>query len=209
MTAEFNTMLETIQQMVVKAGRLYLDASGDGESRSELYEIDVQVNKMERRIRKRIIAHLSLQGAAVDLPHCLLLMSLVKDAERLGDYAKNIAEIRDLHPGMLPAGDLLNEIGEIRFAVESIFDNLAEVFNTSDRDRAIEFIQAGRLLTQRADALLQGISRSSHEASVVTALVLGARYYKRTAGHLLNILSSVVMPLHKLDYYDERELESP
>jgi hypothetical protein len=33
--------------------------------------------------------------------------------------------------------------------------------------------------------------------------VLGTRYYKRIGGHVLNILSSVVMPLHKLDYYDE------
>ena len=37
-------------------------------------------------------------------------------------------------------------------------------------------------------------------------MVLATRYYKRFAGHVLNILSSVVMPLHKLDYYDEDEI---
>jgi hypothetical protein len=35
---------------------------------------------------------------------------------------------------------------------------------------------------------------------------LGCRYYKRIGGHVLNILSSVVMPLHKIDYYDEDEI---
>ena len=35
---------------------------------------------------------------------------------------------------------------------------------------------------------------------------LAARFYKRIAAHVLNVLSSVVMPLHKLDYYDEKRL---
>ena len=37
-------------------------------------------------------------------------------------------------------------------------------------------------------------------------LVLCARYYKRIGGHALNVLSAVVMPLHKVDYYDEDEI---
>ncbi len=32
------------------------------------------------------------------------------------------------------------------------------------------------------------------------------RSYKRISGHVLNVLSSVVMPLHKIDYYDEDEV---
>jgi len=38
-------------------------------------------------------------------------------------------------------------------------------------------------------------------------VVLAARYYKRIESHLLNILSGVVMPLHKLDYFDEDALD--
>jgi hypothetical protein len=37
--------------------------------------------------------------------------------------------------------------------------------------------------------------------------VLLTRFYKRIAAHLSNVLSVVVMPLHKIDYFDERELE--
>ena len=36
-------------------------------------------------------------------------------------------------------------------------------------------------------------------------MVLLTRFHKRLGAHLLNILSSVVMPLHKLDFYDGRE----
>jgi hypothetical protein len=37
--------------------------------------------------------------------------------------------------------------------------------------------------------------------------VLLTRFYKRIAAHLSNVLSAVVMPLHKLDYFDEREVD--
>jgi phosphate uptake regulator len=39
------------------------------------------------------------------------------------------------------------------------------------------------------------------EAVLYTLL---ARYLKRVCLHLSNIASSVVMPLHKLDYFDEK-----
>ena len=35
-------------------------------------------------------------------------------------------------------------------------------------------------------------------------MVLLTRFYKRVGGHLLNVVSSVVMPLHKVDFYDEQ-----
>ena len=36
--------------------------------------------------------------------------------------------------------------------------------------------------------------------------MLLTRFYKRVGAHLVNILSSVVMPLHKVDFFDEAEL---
>jgi hypothetical protein len=50
------------------------------------------------------------------------------------------------------------------------------------------------------------IAGSEHLACAAVHLTLGARFYKRINGHLLNFLSSVIMPLHKLDYYDESAL---
>jgi hypothetical protein len=50
------------------------------------------------------------------------------------------------------------------------------------------------------------IARSQYDATDATAIALGTRYYKRIGGHVLNVLSSIVMPLHKIDYYDEDEV---
>jgi phosphate uptake regulator len=88
-----------------------------------------------------------------------------------------------------------------------VFAQTADVFAKSDQEEAIELIRQGRELTHRCDLLVGRIARSEYDASSATATVLGTRYYKRIAAHILNVLSSVVMPLHKLDYYDERVLE--
>ncbi len=61
-------------------------------------------------------------------------------------------------------------------------------------------------LAKRCDSLLERIAKSDYGAGTTTALVLGARYYKRIGAHVLNILSSIVMPVHKLDYFDEDEI---
>ena len=71
----------------------------------------------------------------------------------------------------------------------------------------MQMIQQGRDTAHRCDVLITKIGRAGYEGAMTAALVLATRYYKRIGGHVMNILSSVVMPLHKIDYYDEDELE--
>ena len=51
--------------------------------------------------------------------------------------------------------------------------------------------------------LVLPIRHGDHDAATTTALILGTRYYKRIGGHVLNVLSRVVVPLDEVDYYDE------
>jgi phosphate transport system protein len=207
MGENFTEMLKTAYEMTLAAGDIYFGDADSPENRTGIYQRDVHVNKMERTIRKQVIAHLSLAGTSASLPYCLLLMSLVKDVERLGDYAKNLSEVRDYHPDPLPDDDFVGELREIRSGTESAFAATADVFTTADRARALELTRVGRELTHRCDALIERVASGNYNAREAVALAMGARYYKRIAAHVLNVLSSVVMPLHKLDYYDEDVLE--
>ena len=208
MGRNFTEMLKTTYEMTVAAGDVYFGDAESPEERTFIYKRDVSVNKMERTIRRQVIAHLSLAGTSTSLPYCLLLMSLVKDVERLGDYAKNLSEVRDYHPDPLPEDDFVGELREVRGRTETAFAATADVFTTSDRERALELTREGRELTHRCDALIARVAGSDYSAREAVAVVMGARYYKRIAAHVLNVLSSVVMPLHKLDYYDEDVLGS-
>jgi phosphate uptake regulator len=208
MGGKFTEMVNLAYTMTLEAGDVFFRMDSAPEERSRIYKADVQVNKFERTIRKQVIAHLSISGNTPSLPYCLLLMSLVKDVERIGDYAKNLAEAPEFNQVPLPDDEILMELREIRKGVETAFAVTADVFQSSDRDRALFLIRQGRDLTHRCDALIVRIAQSDYPANLAAATVLGSRYYKRIGAHALNILSSIVMPLHKLDYYDEKEIDT-
>ena len=205
MRDSFAEMLALTYQMTLSAGEMYFGKHVTPEERTRLYQRDVQVNMLERSIRKRLVVHLTVHETRCDVSYALLLMTLVKDLERIGDYCKNLSEVVDLQPEPLPDGEIVRELRDIRKGVEDAFHALSQILSTSDRDQALHFIQRGREIAHRCDALITTISHSEHDATT-TALVLGTRHYKRIGGHVLNLLTSSVMPLHKVDYYDEEEV---
>jgi phosphate uptake regulator len=202
---DFTRMTNIAHEMTVASGQIYFGESG-AVDRAQIYEMDIEVNQLERGVRKQVASHLSLSGHQVDMPYCLLLMSLVKDVERIGDYAKNLSEVGDFCPLPLPEDDIKFELLDIRHGVEDITKSMTEALDISDTDHALELIKQGRDTSRRCKLLVQDIAKGSCEACVTTAQILGCRYYKRIGGHALNVLTSVVMPLHKVDYFDEEEI---
>lgn len=206
MGENFARMLSLTYEMTRVAGDIYFTGKATPEERDRIYRQDIEVNKLQRTIRKQVVAHLAIRGSGPDLPYCLFLTSLVKDVERLGDYAKNLTEVMDFHPHPVPEDEIGRELRAIREGIEGAFGQAAEMLESPDRNLALRLIKDGRTLGKRCDELIEKIARGPHSASTTTALALGARYYKRIGGHVLNLLSSVVMPLHKLDYFDEDEI---
>ena len=202
----FSAMLTLANSMTVAAGEMFFTGSASPEARTHLYQRDVRLNQLQRKVRKQVVVHLSTSGDRLDVPYSVLLISLVKDVERIGDYAKNLSEIIDIHPAALAEDEITLELQEIRRGVEDAFEALSGVFASSDRERAVDLIEQRRDAAHRCDALIERIALSDYDARIATALALGTRYYKRIGGHVLNILSSVVMPIHKIDYYDEDEM---
>lgn len=208
MGTDFGKMLDLSHDITMRAGKVFFGESPEAEERTQISKRDVKINQFERRIRKQVIAHLTLGADAGDVPYCLLLMSIVKDVERLGDYAKNLGSVHYDGGAAIPEDENGDELRDIRRIVEGTFAEAREVFTSSDSESATALILQGRDVNKRCDLLISDIARSDYDAATATSMVLGARYYKRIESHLLNILSGVVMPLHKLDYYDERFMDT-
>ncbi|HEX2189691.1 MAG TPA: hypothetical protein VHG51_12370, partial [Longimicrobiaceae bacterium] len=71
-------------------------------------------------------------------------------------------------------------------------------------------VGAGERQHARGDALLghfdQRVSamiRADDQGPQAVARALAYRYLKRVVAHLMNLLSAVIMPLDRLDYFDE------
>ena len=206
MEQTFLESLELSRELTEVAGVHFFERPATAEERAQVHERDVELNKLQRRLRKQVIAHVTLNTNRQDAQHGLLWMSLIKDVERIGDYCKNLVEIYEEGGGPLPDDENTAELREIRAVAEELCNAAGQVLEESDSTRAIELIRRGRESNRRCDALVRRISQGPYDAATTTTLALGTRYYKRIQSHILNVLSSVVMPLHKLDYYDERAL---
>jgi phosphate transport system protein len=202
----FSEMLKLATELSQAAGVYYFDDRPTPDDRTAIYKQDIRLNQLQRRVRKQVITHLTLNTARGHAAYGLLLMSLVKDVERIGDYCKNLVEIYDEGGGPLPGDENEAELREIRAIVEESLQAADRVFTESDTPTALDLMRQGRDVNRRCDALVTRIAQSDYGAATTTTLVLGTRYYKRIQSHLLNVLSGVVMPLHKVDYYDEDAL---
>lgn len=203
----------TIQQMLADDRRAFELAMAAllGEVpvdsvRTDVKQTDHRVNEGERTIRRELVIHASVAGA-LDTPALLVYMSVVKDIERIGDYAKNLLDI---------ARDRVTLQGhenwpERRDAILRLMDATAQTFEQRDVARARELLDEQDALLDRFDDEVSALVRGEDTGGEEIARALALRYLKRIVAHMTNILSSVVMPLDRLDYFDEdpedREIE--
>jgi len=173
----------------------------------QISKTDVGVNKAQRRVRKGLLVHASVHGANADLPMVLSSMSIVKDAERIGDYAKNIWDIADAGLDLSESDDIAKLIN-YRDRTSTMIGEAARVFRERDVDAAHRMIQESDGIQDEYDA---GVRKMLTEAEIglpdAVARALLFRYLKRITGHAMNVLTSLVMPLHRLDFYDEKKAD--
>lgn len=170
----------------------------------EIKTTDVGVNKAERAVRRALLVHVSVRGAKADLPLVLASMSIVKDVERIGDYAKNIWDLAAEGIDFSVAPDR-DDLLAWRDRVSKFIDETARTFRERDADAAHEMIPVLDDVLDQCDAMInaQLDSDGSPRDAVPRALLF--RYLKRIVAHLMNVLTSLVMPIDRLDYYDEKK----
>ncbi len=199
---------ETIVGMVRDSRVVYDTASeavfGGGKSKQAKQAVrstDWGINKAQRDVRRALLLHASVT-AAVDLPLVLVYMSVVKDVERIGDYAKNIYDLAKYGANFDAAEDRA-ELEHYRDAVGQLIDDAAEVFEHRDVERAQRLIDKADGFLDDHDAHVKAAYRSDGSASDAVARALYFRYLKRITAHVMNLMTSLVLPPDRLDYYDE------
>lgn len=173
----------------------------------QISKTDVGINRAQRKVRKELVVHASVRGAGADLPMVLSSMSIVKDVERIGDYSKNIWDIADA--GMdLSSADDIGVLIKYRDQTSSMIADTARAFRQRDVEAAHRMIQEADGVTDGYDAGIRDLLASSGtEAADAVARALLYRYLKRINAHCTNVLTSLVMPVHRLDFYDEKKAD--
>ncbi len=173
----------------------------------DIYDEDSEVNKYQREVRKDVFNHLVMTEGA-QLSSGLVLVSIVIDIERIGDYTKNIVEIAMNHPQRLHGGRFEDDLLRIEEGVEDNFKRTIEVFKAADETAGRELIKEYKWISKVSDqnlmSLVKGEDPSISSGSAV-ALALYFRSLKRINAHLRNITSSVVNPFHRIGYKPKKK----
>jgi phosphate uptake regulator len=202
MLTEFTQMLEKTEWMFDTTMKVLLAEKKAADVQKDIYAKDKEVNEHQRSIRRKIISHLSLHPRA-DVPVCLVLMSVVKDAERMGDYCKNIFELGVMFDVAFDRGRYKTPLKELAEQVENLFSKTRKAFMWSDEQIAHSIIAKGEAINKQCDMLITQLIADDLPTKKAVAYTLLARYIKRVSSHLANIATSVVTSVDNLDFRDE------
>ena len=167
----------------------------------EVRRTDRQINLTEIEIRRELLVHISVHGTT-DAGEMLVFMNMIKDLERIGDYNKNIFDLA--LEGVSFSGDEdLEQILGFRDELSSRIVLMGEILDTRDEDRARAYIERGDQLRREFDGLVNELVHSTAPALAAVPRALLYRFLKRVAAHCANVVTAVVMPVDRLDYFDE------
>ena len=166
--------------------------------REDLFRTDERINRTEQQIRREIVVHGSIFGAAT-FPALLVMMSLVKDAERIGDYAKNLFDLALQKAALDP--DEKQALISLKDRVSKMLIRAHGLFEQQDAQGARKFLDDVKRAEDDCDDAVERLLQVTGKNKA--AEVLAYRYTKRVVSHVGNIVTSLVVPLDKLDYFDE------
>ena len=199
---ECHEMLEIDRQMFNESINT-LRNSDTADIPIDIYAMDKKINEFERDVRRKVMTHLVVSGKD-DLGSGLILVSVVIDIERIGDYTKNIYDLAVQHPKKLSGGEYEQELSNIESATKEFLNNAIDAFKTQDIDKARQLMlnyktDIASVSTEIVDGIVSGKNQSfsSEEAG---SLCLYARYLKRIAAHSRNLVSSIVNPFERIGY---------
>jgi len=204
---EFKRMLDEAEEMFRIVCQNLIDHKEMPELEERIYVLDRIVNEKERDIRRRIVEHLAIQPS-MDVPVSLLLMSVVKDAERLGDYAKNLFEVNRLLENPIDDKLYADFFNNLHVKIQDLFAMTKQAFLESDEAKAKDTWTVERGIVKNCDDIINKLAKSSISVNEAVGFTLMARHFKRIAAHLTNIATSVVLPVDNLDYFDEKRKET-
>ncbi len=199
-------MLDITNEMYVEA-RKSLRQREDCEVNLQVKETDKKVNSYEREVRRMVFNHLAVQGTA-DLPSGLVLISIIIDIERIGDYAKNMVELALDHPGKLHGGKFEEEIARIENALEDNFIQTKKCFKEGNSSTAIELMQKYAWVNDICDDIVMAMVKERDveiKPGDAAALALYTRWLKRINSHLRNITTSVVNPFDRIGFEPKKK----
>lgn len=167
----------------------------------DLENMDDVVDEGERMVRRTILQHLSVNPQQ-DLVASLILVSMVQDAERIGDFSRGMGEVIDLAQSPRE-GKFTEELRELSSRIRPLFELTEQAFREDDSEPASRVISEHSAIKQALVEYTSRVAASDLSADMAIVYAIAARILRRISAHLSNIASSVVQPYDRIRHGDE------
>ena len=194
-------MLDITQDMFLKA-KYSLRYTDSNQVDIDIYDRDAEVNRYEREVRRDVFNHLAVSGVE-KLPSGLVLVSIIIDIERIGDYTKNMVELALNHPRRLQGGKFEPDLKRVEDAAEDTFVRAKECYRAADAKPGQELLKEYEWVSRVCDNCLYRLVREEDKnitSGDAVSLALYFRWLKRISSHLRNITTSVVNPFDSIGF---------
>jgi phosphate transport system protein len=194
-------MLEMTYSMFTEA----IDAFRSGkykELEKKVHNQDRIVNTYQQEVRRKVLTHCSLQGPQ-DIPGGLVLVSIIIDIERIGDYTKNIVDLATYRSKKLNAGIFTKDLDNIEKSVKDYFLQTKTYIKTCDDKAALELFNKYEWIGKQCDKCLIDLVHEKDKTISLgdsATLALYFRQLKRINAHLRNITTSIVNPFDRIGF---------
>lgn len=182
----------------------YLREGENEDTIRALKKRDIEINNFQKDVRRKVMTHYSVSQDVDNLPSGLILLNMVVDVERVGDYTKNILDLALNHPNTIRSEDFSDDLYHVEQEVIERFRKTLEAIHTQDADVARNLMTTYKeTLTSVSDKIVNGCISGEitlGDESKTVALALYARYLKRIGAHLKNITTVLVNPFDAVGY---------
>lgn len=199
---------ETLVEMMNNARHVYEEAMGavfgggkSKETKKDLKKTDKEINIAQQEVRRSLVMHASV-SPSVDMADTLAYMSVVKDVERVGDYSKNLYDLAKYGTDFSTATDF-DHLDGYRERVGQLMEDATTVFASRDAEGAQRLVDKADAFLDDYDSNVKAAFQSDGPASDAVARALYFRFLKRITAHVMNLMTALVVPIDRLDYYDE------
>ncbi len=199
--SEFAEMLDHAEWMFIRANEVLVNKVDADEVGDSIYRRDQSINDLTKSIRRKIVRHLTV-NPGIDVSASLALMSVAKDAERIGDYCKNVFEVGRFYKEQFSIPKYHDPLDAIEDDVETLFSDVCNNWRDSSADGAKNSIKKADDIQMRCEAIVESLL--TDESAIQTHEAVGysllARHYKRVAAHLANICTAILGRIEDLDF---------
>lgn len=196
---KFGEMISDDEYLFTRAWEVFMGQAVIDQIKQPFYDKDISVNNGEREIRRMLVEHLSLHPRH-DISGSLVMMSLVKDAERIGDYSKNIFEVGIVLEGKVKEMKYLERLSSLHRKIADRFPQLKTAFLESDTNIARKILKEYAPIKGECNGILHDLFSEELSTREAVATALLSRYLKRINSHMSNIASGIIYPLDQIDF---------